>query len=84
MKTKGGSKYRYVIQKCVLYREFEQVKCGQGRCPTRAEHRESVFLASFLQFPYVAASTCLHNIHNLSCDLAQDNQARHPLTIPKD
>ena len=26
MKTKGGSKYRYVIQKGVLYREFEQVR----------------------------------------------------------
>ena len=26
MKTKGGSKYRYVIQKGVLYRDFKQVK----------------------------------------------------------
>ena len=24
------------------------VTCGQGRCPARAEHRESVFLVSFL------------------------------------
>ena len=26
MKTKGGSKYRYVIQKGVLYRDFKQVR----------------------------------------------------------
>ena len=26
MKAKGGSKLRYVIQKGVLYREFEQVR----------------------------------------------------------
>ena len=56
--------------------------CEQGRCPARAEHHESVFLASFFGFPGVAASICLHYMHSLSCNLAQDNQS--PLDYPKD
>ena len=54
---------------------WQLVTCGQGRCPARAEHSESVFLASFLQFPGIAASIGLHNIHRLWCNLAQDNQS---------
>ena len=46
-----------------------------GAFSSRAEHHESVFLASFMYFPGVAASICLHNMHRLSCDFAQDNQA---------
>ena len=46
-----------------------------GHCPARAEHSESVFPTSFLQFHDVAASICLHKMHRLSCDLAQDNQS---------
>ena len=38
---------------------LQLVTCGQGRCPARAEHRESVFLASFFWFPGVATSTLL-------------------------
>ena len=53
---------------------WQLVTCGQGRCPARAEHCESVLLTSFLRFLGVAASFCLHNMHRLSCDLAQDNQ----------
>ena len=34
------------------------VACGQ-HCPARAEHHESVFLASFMRFPGVAASIAL-------------------------
>ena len=49
---------------------WQLVMCGQGHCPARIEHRESVFLANFLWFPGVAASICLHNMHRLSCDLA--------------
>ena len=46
MKTKGGSKYRYVIQKGVLYREFEQVR-GQisnimKQVVMPSEHRKRV------------------------------------------
>ena len=46
MKTKGGSKYRYVIQKGVLYREFEQVR-GQTsnimkQVVVPSEHRKRV------------------------------------------
>ena len=48
---------------------------GQGRCPAKAEHCKSVFFTSFLRFPGVAASICLHSIYRLSCDLAQDNQS---------
>ena len=54
---------------------WQPVTCGQERCPARAENHESVFLASFLQFPGVAASTRLHNMHRLSFDLAEDNQS---------
>ena len=56
---------------------WQLVKCGQGHCPARAEHRESAFLASFLRFTgvTVAASISLHNMHPLSCDLTQDNQS---------
>ena len=46
-----------------------------GHCPARAEHRELVFLASFLGFPGVASSVRLYNMHLLSCNLAQDNQS---------
>ena len=46
MKTKGGNKYRYVIQKGVLYREFEQVR-GQTsnimkQVVVPSEHRKRV------------------------------------------
>ena len=44
---------------------WQHVTCGQGYRPARAEHRESGSLASFLQFPDVAASICLHNMHRL-------------------
>ena len=62
---------------------WQLVTCGQRRCPARAEHRESVFLASFLRFPGVAASICLHIMHRLSCDLAQENQSWSPLDYLK-
>ena len=48
---------------------WQLVTCGQGRCPARAEHRESDFLASFLRFPAIR----LHNMHR-----------DRPLTVPKD
>ena len=48
---------------------------GQGRCPARTGHCESVFLASFLQFPDVAAPIHLHNMHYVSCDHAKGNQS---------
>ena len=51
------------------------VTCGQGRCPARTGHCESVFLASFLRFPGVAASIRLHNMHCVSWGHAQDNQS---------
>ena len=54
---------------------WQLVKSGQGRSPARAEHCESVFLTSILRFPGVAASIRLHNMHCLSCDLAEDNQS---------
>ena len=54
---------------------WQLVTCGQGHCPVRAEHLQSVFLASFFQFLGIAASICLHNMHCLLCDLAQDNQS---------
>ena len=56
---------------------WQLVTCGQGCCSARAERRESVFLASFMRLPGVAASHCLHtcNMHGLSCDRAQDNQS---------
>ena len=57
---------------------WQLVACGQGRCPARAEHRESVFLASFLRFPGEAASICMCNMHRLSCDFEQDNQSWSP------
>ena len=47
----------------------------EGHCPARAEHCESVFLASFLRLPGIAASIPLHYMHCLLCDLAQDNQS---------
>ena len=62
---------------------LQLVTCGQGRCRARAEHRASVFLASFLRFPGVYASIRLHNMHRLSCYLAQDNQSWSPLDYPK-
>ena len=34
---------------------WQLVTCGQGRCPARAEHRESVFFISSLQFPGVTS-----------------------------
>ena len=58
-------------------------KFGQGRCPARSEHRESVFLAPFLGFPSVAAPIRLHNMHHLSCDFVRDIHHDHPLTIKK-
>ena len=58
-----------------LQQSWQLVKCGQGHCPARAEHHESVFLAFFLGFPGVAALICLHNMHCLSYDLTQDNQS---------
>ena len=54
---------------------WQLARCAQGRCPARAEHHESVFLTSFLRFPGVAASIRLHDMHRLSCDLAQDSQS---------
>ena len=54
---------------------LQLVTCRQERCPARAEHRKSVFHATFLRFPGVAASTSLHIMHLLSCDFAQDNQS---------
>ena len=50
MKTKGGSQYRYVIQKGVLYREFEQV-IGQTsnimkQVVVPSEHRKRVMSLS--------------------------------------
>ena len=63
---------------------WQLVTCGQRRCPARAEHLESGFLASFLRFPGVATSISLHNIHSLSCDIAKDNQPWSPLAIPND
>ena len=59
------------------------VTCEQGYCPARADYRNSVFLISFLRFPGVAASIRLHNMHELSCDLAHDNQSVSPLDYPK-
>ena len=53
---------------------WQLLTCGQRRFPARAEHRESAFLASFLRFPGVAVSIRLHNMHCLSCDLAQKNE----------
>ena len=47
----------------------------EEHCHARAEHGESVFHASLLRFPGVAASIRLHYMHRLSCDLAQDNQS---------
>ena len=54
---------------------LQLVTCGQGRSPERAEHRESVFLASFLRFPGGVASIRLHNMHRLSFNLFQDDQS---------
>ena len=54
---------------------WKLVTCGQRCCLAIAEHPESVFLPSFLQIPGVAALICVHNMHRLSCDLAQDNQS---------
>ena len=54
---------------------WQLVTCGQVRCPAKAEHHKSVFIAPFLQFPGVAASFRLHNMHHLLWDLAQDNQS---------
>ena len=62
---------------------WQLVACGQGHCSARVEHRDSVFLASFLQFHGIATSICLYNIHRLSCEHAQDNQSRSPLDYPK-
>ena len=45
---------------------WQLVTCGQGRCSARTEHRETVFLASFLRFPGVTTSIRLHNMHRLS------------------
>ena len=53
------------------------------RCPARTEHLESVILAPFLWFPSISASIRLHNMHHLSCALAQDNQSWSPLDYPK-
>ena len=50
------------------------VTCQQGCCPARAEHCDTVFFVSFMQFPGVATSIHLHNMHRLTCDLAQDNR----------
>ena len=49
---------------------WQLVTCGQGRCPARAEHCESVVIASFLQFSGLAASIAF-----IICDLALDNQS---------
>ena len=50
-----------------LQQSWQLVTCGKGRrCPARAEHPESVFLASFLQLPGVAASIHLQDMHSLS------------------
>ena len=56
--------------------------CGQGRCPARAERRESVFLASFLWFPGVAAFACIIcTIYHAT--LLKIINHDHPLNIQK-
>ena len=59
--------FQILIQSLLLWL---LVTCRQGRSPARAEHRESVFLASFLWFSGVTASLRQHNMHLLSCNLA--------------
>ena len=51
---------------------WQRVTFEQGRCPARTEHRETVFVASFLQFPGVADSIHLHNMHRLSIMITLD------------
>ena len=57
---------------------WQLVTCGQGRCPERAEHLESVFLASFRRFqpPHFACIICI-----VYCATLLNHD--HPLTIPK-
>ena len=62
---------------------WQLVTFGQVRCPAKAEHSEPVFLGSCLRFPGAAALIRMHNMHRLSCDLAQVINHDHPLTIPK-
>ena len=52
--------------------------CGgcAGARPARAEHRDSVYLTSFLQFLGVATSIRLNKMHSLSRELAHGNQSR--------
>ena len=61
---------------------LQLVTCGQGSCPVRAEHNESVFLDSFLRLPGLGALIHLHNMHRFSC-VAQDNESCKPLDYPK-
>ena len=63
---------------------WQLVMCGQGRCPVRAEHSESVFLASFLRFSGVATSDCMHYMHFYHATLLKIINHDLPLTIPKD
>ena len=67
-----GDKERFQIR-IQSQQSWQLVTCGQGRCPARAEHRESVF--PFLRFPGIAASIRQHNMQRLSCDLTQGNQS---------
>ena len=56
--------------------------CGPGHCSARAEYSQSVFLISILQFPGVAASIFLPDMHCSSC-FAQDNKACSSIHYPK-
>ena len=62
---------------------WQLVTCGQGSCPAKAEHKESVFLIAIMQFSGISTSIRLDHMNNcLSCDLAQDNQLLSPLDYP--
>ena len=63
---------------------WQLVMCEDGRCPARAEHCKSVFLASSLRFPGVATSiACI--ICTVYCViLLKIINHDHHLTIPKD